>query len=87
MDAVNAKCVPSKLFVKLQDFTTSLSVATIGERPINTKIGFGLKGCFVTSDKTSVDNGLYIIKNAKGQVLAAPIHKNAEGKNNMQSNG
>ena len=73
--------VPSKLFVKLQDFTTSLSVATIGERPINTKIGFGLKGCFVTSDKTSVDNGLYIIKNAKGQVLAAPIHKNAEGKN------
>ena len=80
MDAVNAKCVPSKLFVKLQDFTTSLSVATIGERPINTKIGFGLKGCFVTSDKTSVDNGLYIIKNAKGQVLAAPIHKNAEGK-------
>ena len=79
MDAVNAKCVPSKLFVKLQDFTTSLSVATIGERPINTKIGFGLKGCFVTSDKTSVDNGLYIIKNAKGQVLAAPIHENAEG--------
>ena len=79
MDAVNKKCVPSKLFVKLQDFTTSLSVATIGERPINTKIGFGLKGCFVTSDKTSVDNGLYIIKNAKGQVLAAPIHENAEG--------
>ena len=84
MDAVNKKCVPSKLFVKLQDFTTSLSVATIGERPINTKIGFGLKGCFVTSDKTSVDNGLYIIKNAKGQVLAAPIHKNAEGGNNKQ---
>ena len=32
MDAVNKKCVPSKLFVKLQDFTTSLSVATIGEQ-------------------------------------------------------
>ena len=69
------------LFVKLQNFTVADRIATIGEQPINTKIGFGLKGCFVTSDKTSVDNGLYIIKNAKGQVLAAPIHKNAEGKN------
>jgi len=69
----------AKLHVKLQNFTVADRIATIGEQPINTKIGFGLKGCFVTSDKTSVDNGLYIIKNAKGQVLAAPIHKNAEG--------
>ena len=69
----------AKLHVKLQNFTVADRIATIGEQPINTKIGFGLKGCFVTSDKTSVDNGLYIIKNAKGQVLAAPIHENAEG--------
>ena len=71
----------AKLHVKLQNFTVADRIATIGEQPINTKIGFGLKGCFVTSDKSSVDNGLYIIKNAKGQVLAAPIHKNAEGGN------
>ena len=71
----------AKLHVKLQNFTVADRIATIGEQPINTKIGFGLKGCFVTSDKTSVDNGLYIIKNAKGQVLAAPIHKNAGGGN------
>ena len=71
--------VAAKLHVKLQNFTVADRIATIGEQPINTKIGFGLKGCFVTSDKTSVDNGLYIIKNAKGQVLAAPIHENAEG--------
>ena len=71
----------AKLHVKLQNFTVADRIATIGEQPINTKIGFGLKDCFVTSDKTSVDNGLYIIKNAKGQVLAAPIHKNAEGGN------
>ena len=76
--------VAAKLHVKLQNFTVADRIATIGEQPINTKIGFGLKGCFVTSDKTSVDNGLYIIKNAKGQVLAAPIHKNAEGGNNKQ---
>ena len=73
--------VAAKLHVKLQNFTVADRIATIGEQPINTKIGFGLKGCFVTSHKTSVDNGLYIIKNAKGQVLAAPIHKNAEGGN------
>ena len=76
--------VAAKLHVKLQNFTVADRIATIGEQPINTKIGFGLKGCFVTSDKTSVDNGLYIIKNAKGQVLAAPIHKNAEGGNDKQ---
>ena len=49
----------AKLHVKLQNFTVADRIATIGEQPINTKIGFGLKGCFVTSDKTSVDNGLY----------------------------
>ena len=58
--------VAAKLHVKLQNFTVADRIATIGEQPINTKIGFGLKGCFVTSDKTSVDNGLYIIKNAEG---------------------
>ena len=77
--AASTNSVPSQLFVKLQDFTTSASVVTIGERPINTKIGFGLENCFTTSDKTSVDNGLYVIKNERGEVLAAPIHKNAEG--------
>ena len=71
----------AKLHVKLQNFTVADRIATIGEQPINTKIGFGLKGCFVTSDKTSVDNGLYIIKNAKGQGLAAPMHRNAESGN------
>ena len=67
---------PSQLFVKLQNFTVADRIATIGARPINTHIGFGLKGCNAASDKTSIANGLYIIKNAKGQVLAAPIHEN-----------
>ena len=76
MDAVNTSNA-SKLFVKLQNFTVADRIATIGERPINTHIGFGVKGCNPTNDKTSIANGLYIIKNAKGQVLAAPIHENA----------
>ena len=67
---------PSQLFVKLQNFTVADRIATIGARPINTHIGFGLKGCNAASDKTSIANGLYITKNAKGQVLAAPIHEN-----------
>lgn len=78
LDAADpADLYPSKLFVKLQNFTVADRIATIGERPINTHIGFGVKGCNPTNDKTSIANGLYIIKNAKGQVLAAPIHENA----------
>ena len=73
---------PSQLFVKLQNFTVADRIATIGARPINTHIGFGLKGCNAASDKTSIANGLYIIKNAKGQVLAAPIHENDNVGNN-----
>ena len=74
---------PSQLFVKLQNFTVADRIATIGARPINTHIGFGLKGCNAASDKTSIANGLYIIKNAKGQVLAAPIHENDNVGNNQ----
>ena len=82
MDAVNTSNA-SKLFVKLQNFTVADRIATIGERPINTHIGFGVKGCNPTNDKTSLANGLYIIKNAKGQVLAAPIHENDNAGNNV----
>ena len=73
---------PSQLIIKLKYFTVSVRIATIGARPINTHIGFGLKGCNAASDKTSIANGLYIIKNAKGQVLAAPIHENDNVGNN-----
>lgn len=75
----------ASLFVKLQNFTIAESVVTIGERPINTKIGYGVDGCFATSDKISLDNGVYVIYNAKGQVLAAPIHLNDDkGTNKAQ---
>ena len=69
------------LFVKLQNFTVADRIDKIGLKPINTHIKYNATNCFVKSDKTSLENGLYIIKNAKGQVLAAPIHKNAEGGN------
>ena len=70
------------LFVKLQNFTVADRIATIGLKPINTHIKYNATNCFVKSDKTSLENGLYIIKNAKGQVLAAPIHENDNAGNN-----
>ncbi|WP_456087455.1 DUF6383 domain-containing protein [Parabacteroides sp.] len=52
-------------------------ILTIDSLNQNTHISFGWGGCTpVASDKKSADNGLYVIYNAKGQVLASPIHKN-----------
>ena len=76
------------LFVKLQNFTVADRIATIGKKPINTHISFGVDGCFTSTDKTSVNDGVYVIKNAKGEVLAAPIHLNdnvaGEANNDVQ---
>ena len=71
-----------KLFVKLQNFTVAERIATIGTKAINTHIGFGVEGCSTSNNKTSMEEGLYIITNAKGQVLAAPIHLNDNSGNN-----
>ena len=52
-------------------------ILTIDSLNQNTHISFGWGGCTpVASNKKSADNGLYVIYNAKGQVLASPIHKN-----------
>ena len=78
----------AKLHVKLQNFTVADRIATIGKKPINTHISFGVDGCFTSTDKTSVNDGVYVIKNAKGEVLAAPIHLNdnvaGEANNDVQ---
>ena len=59
-----------------QDLGTE-KVLTIDSLDQNVHISLGYAGCAeVESDRTSVPSGLYIIKNAKGEVLAAPIHKN-----------
>ena len=60
-----------------QDLLDGVKVLTIDSLKQNVKISLGYTGCGeIESNKTTVPNGLYIIKNAKGQVLAAPIHKN-----------
>ena len=65
-------------WVKLQDLeaATESRIITLGDAPINTHISFGFGGCNVKSEYTSVADGVYIIKNSKGQVLASPIYKN-----------
>ncbi len=66
------------VYVSLQELVTNKTrILTVDSVAQNTYIKFGYKGCgTVASDKKSADNGLYVIYNAKGQVLASPIHKN-----------
>ena len=68
-------------WVKLQDLelSTESRIITVGEAPINTHISFGYGDCAeVASEYTSVADGVYFIKNAKGQYLAHPIYNNGE---------
>lgn len=65
--------------VSIQDLVKAdeIRILTVDSIAQNTHISLNYKGCGpVSNDNISVDNGLYIIKNKKGQVLAAPIHKN-----------
>ena len=71
-----------KNWVDLQDLVGSddlriITIKTDEESYIHTKVDFGFGSCNVNpTDRTSEDNGLYVISNEKGQVLAAPIHAN-----------
>ena len=68
-------------WVKLQDLeaATESRIVTVGQSPINTHVSFGFGDCAaVQADYTSVADGVYFIKNAKGQYLAHPIYNNGE---------
>ena len=68
-------------WVKLQDLVKEqeIRIITLGDKLINTHISFGFGGCSdVKAEYTSVADGVYVIKNAKGQVLASPIYDNGE---------
>ncbi|WP_455629023.1 DUF6383 domain-containing protein [Parabacteroides chinchillae] len=71
-DTVSYKNAP--VFVQDLGDSKVLTVDSLGQ---NTHISLQYGGCApITENRTSVANGLYVIKNAKGQVLAAPIHHN-----------
>ncbi len=66
-------------YVKLQDLeaATESRIVTVGQLPINTHVSFGFGDCTaVQAEYTSVADGVYYIKNAKGQYLAHPIYNN-----------
>ena len=66
-------------WVKLQDLVTSqeIRIVTVGKKAINTHVSFGFGDCTaVQAEYTSVEDGVYYIKNAKGQYLAHPIYNN-----------
>ena len=70
-------------YVKLQDLesATESRIVTVGQSPINTHISFGYGDCAaVASEYISVADGVYYIKNAKGQYLTYPIHVDVNGK-------
>ena len=70
-------------WVKLQDLelSTESRIVTVGDAPINTHISFGYGTCAeVASAYTSVADGVYYIKNSKGQYLAHPIYNNGTEK-------
>ena len=68
-------------WVKLQDLVKEqeIRIITVGKKPINTHVSFGFGDCTaVQAEYTSVADGVYFIKNAKGQYLAHPIYNNGE---------
>ena len=68
-------------WVKLQDLVKEqeIRIITVGKDPINTHVSFGFGDCTaVQAEYTSVADGVYFIKNAKGQYLASPIYENGE---------
>ena len=70
--------IDGKNYVTVQDLVAAdeIRIMTINDKK-ETEISFGFAGCDSKgTGKVSVDNGLYFIRNAKGQYLTSPIHKN-----------
>ncbi|MCL3850746.1 DUF6383 domain-containing protein [Parabacteroides sp. GYB001] len=67
----------AKNYVTVQDLIAGkVRIITIADKK-ESDVKLGYEGCnLVANGKTSVADGLYFIKNSKGQYLAAPIHLN-----------
>lgn len=66
-------------FVTVQDLVEQddIRIVTINNKK-ETEISFGIKGCGeYSSNKTTLDEGLYLIKNKEGKYLAMPIHEDS----------
>ena len=77
-DAIIANDTTQNLNVSLQELLTDqVRILTVAEAQ-NTKISFGFGGCApVKSNKTTVADGVYFIKNKEGKYLSVPIYQGA----------
>ena len=75
-DAIIANDTTQNLNVSLQELLTDqVRILTVAEAQ-NTKISFGFGGCApVKSNKTTVADGVYFIKNKEGKYLSVPIYQ------------
>lgn len=61
-------------FVTVQDLIKGkVRIITIANKK-ESDINFGYKGCVPSANNTSLDNDLYVIKNAEGKYLAVPLY-------------
>jgi len=78
-------------YISLQklDEDETLAILTVSARPVNynttadpkeqqTTISLGFANCKPSGNRTTIKDGLYFIKNAKGQYLASPIYNNGQ---------
>ncbi len=69
-----------KNYVTIQDLVKAddIRIVTIYDKK-ETEISFGITGCGdpVGTNKTTLDEGLYLIKNKAGKYLAMPIHEDS----------
>lgn len=61
-------------FVTVQDLIKGkVRIITIANKK-ESDINFGYKGCIPSANNTSLNNDLYVIKNAEGKYLAVPLY-------------
>ena len=66
------------LIVKLQDLVEVVkddgrTVITVYDVPTHTRIHFGIRGCIVSDDRTTVPANLYVIRDELGRYLVMPL--------------
>ena len=63
------------LIVKLQDLVSADGnrVMTVYDAPAHTRIHFGIRGCILSDDRTTVPANLYVIRDELGRYLVMPL--------------
>lgn len=60
-------------YLVVQNLTETKYCLTVGKTPVQIHIGLNFTGCTITDDNRTTLQGLFVIKNEKGEYLHAPI--------------